>query len=108
MRLVHLDDQMAQHRIAELERVLELAERLAIALDVHQNIVRLVKLLNRIGELPAAPVFEAVHYAAALGDDALVALDHRGHLLALVGMDDKDDLVMPPSHLLMGSATRHA
>jgi hypothetical protein len=33
---------------------------------------------------------------AALGrDHALVALDHLRDLLALVGMDDENDLVMP-------------
>src|SRR6185369_13573681 len=100
MRLVHLDDQVAQHRVAELERVLELAERLVVALDVHEHVVRLVHLLDRVGELAPAPVLEAVHRAVAGGDHALVALDHRGYLLALVGMDDENDLVM--SHALVG------
>src|SRR5262245_1032461 len=100
MRLVHLDDEVAQHRVAELERVLELAERLVVALDVHEHVVRLVHLLDRVGELAPAPVLEAVHDAVAGGDDALVALDHGGHLLALVGMDDENDLVM--SHARIG------
>src|SRR5512135_1665586 len=43
--LGHPDDQMAQHGVAELERMLELVERLLIALDVHQHVVRLVDLL---------------------------------------------------------------
>jgi hypothetical protein len=33
--------------------------------------------------------------ALSLGDEALVSLDHLRHLLALVGMDDENDLVMP-------------
>src|SRR4051812_37802474 len=94
MRLVHLDDQVAQHRVAELERVLELAERLVVALDVHEHVVRLVHFLDRVGKLAPAPILEAMHAAVAGGDHALVALDHRGHLLALVGMDDENDLVM--------------
>src|SRR5207249_7084088 len=46
---------------------------------------------------------QPVNRAVAPGDDALVALDHGGHLLALVGMDDENDLVMPHAlDLLMG------
>jgi hypothetical protein len=70
-----------------------------------------VDLGERIGELAPAPVFEAVHGTAALRDDALVSLDHLRHLLALVGMDDENDLVMPHVDLTpfpMGWAYRHA
>ena len=69
-------------------------------------------------ELATAPVFEAMHAAAAGGDHALVALDHRGHLLALVGMDQENDLVVPhgsslrivsrPQRGLRGAARRLA
>jgi hypothetical protein len=46
-----------------------------------------------------------VDAAAARGDVAFVAFDHGGHLLALIGMDDKYDFVMP--HLVpFGSAPR--
>src|SRR5690606_21797658 len=94
-RLGHLDDEVAQHRVAELERVLELRERLVVALDVHEHVVRLVHLLDRVGELAPAPVLEAVHGAVALRHHVAVALDHLRDLLALVRMDDEDDLVMP-------------
>ena len=110
-RLGHLDDQVAQHRVVELERVLELGQGLVVALDVHEHVVRLVHLGDRVGELAAAPVLEAVHRAVAGRDDALVALDHRGHLLALVGMDDENDLVMPHADWLLSlwvRAPRHA
>src|SRR3954466_9768099 len=70
--LVHLDDQVAQHRVRELERVLELREGLVVALDVHEDVVRLVHLGEGIRELPAAPVFQAMHRALAACDEALV------------------------------------
>jgi hypothetical protein len=71
------------------------AERLLVALDVQQHVVRLVHLGDRIGELAATPVLEPVHLAAAGRDHALVALDHGRNLLALVRMDQEYDLVMP-------------
>ena len=91
---------MTQHRVAEAEGAGELAERLLIGLDVHQYVVCLVHLGERIGELAAPPVLQAVNVAATGGDHALVALDHRGHLLALIRMHQEDDLVMPHCVLL--------
>ena len=56
-----------------------------------------------MGELTAPPVLEPVYPAAPPGDHLAIALDHRGHLLALVGMYDEYDLVMSHSNgLLMG------
>src|SRR5208282_5094591 len=86
--------QVTDHGIREAERPLELAERLAVALDVQQDVVGLVNLGDRIGELPAPPVLEAVNDATAGGDQAAIALDHGRDLLALVGVDQKHDLVM--------------
>src|SRR6185312_15205315 len=102
---------------AEPEGSGQLAERLLIALDVHQNIVRLVDFGDGIGELAPAPVLETVQAAFARGNHALVALDHGGHLLALIGMDQEYDLVVPhvsslrisvsrPSRGLRGAARR--
>src|SRR6476659_3364581 len=51
---------------------------------------RLVHLGDRVGELAPAPVLEAVHRAGTAFDQPVVALDHGGHLLALVGMDDEN------------------
>ena len=99
--LAHRDDQVAQHRVVELERVLELGERRRVALDVHQHVVRLVHLGDRVSELAPAPILEAVDPAAAGGDHRAVALDHRGHLLALVGMHDKYDFVMTHADSLL-------
>ncbi len=75
-------------------------ERRLVALDVHQDVVRLVHLLDRIGQLAAAPVLEAVDLAAVAVVIVRVALDHRGHLLALIGMHDKYDFVMTHIHSL--------
>src|SRR5207248_5099296 len=85
------------HRVAEAEGPGELIERLLVGLDVHQHVVRLVHLGERIGELAPTPVLQTVHAAAAGGNHALIALDHRGHLLALIRMHQEYDLVMPHS-----------
>ena len=85
---------MAKHRVVELERVLELGQRLGVAFDVHQHVVRLVHLLDRVRHLPAAPVFQAVNPAAMAGHHRAVPLDHAGDLLALVGVHDENDFVV--------------
>ena len=72
----------------------ELVQGFLIALDVHEHVVRLVHLGDGKGHLAPAPVFEPVDRALAAGDGAAVAFDHRGHLLALIGMDDEYDFVM--------------
>src|ERR1039457_783847 len=51
-RLVHLDHQAAQHRIAEAERAGEFGEGLLVAFDVQQDVMRLVHLGN--GEIGRA------------------------------------------------------
>ncbi len=96
---IHLDDEVTQHRVAEAECPGQFLERLAAALDVHQDVVRLVHLGDGKRELAAPPVFEAVDGAAVRGDEAAIPLDHGGNLLALVGMDQEYDLVMP--HLVL-------
>src|SRR5581483_926349 len=72
---VHSNDQVTQHRVAETESTGELVQDLLVALDVHQNVVRLVDLGDGISELATAPVFEAMHAAFTGGDHALVTLD---------------------------------
>ena len=47
-----------------------------------------------------------MHAAFAGRDHALVAIDHCGHLLALIGMDQKNDLVMPHASSLRIEAAR--
>src|SRR5579863_7521383 len=86
---------MAENRIAEAERTSQIVQCFLVALDVHENIVRLVDLRDGIGQLAPTPVLEAVHAAIARGNHPFIALDHGGHLLALIGMDEKNDLVMP-------------
>lgn len=69
-------------------------------LDVQAQVVGLGKLVDLIGQLAAAPVFDAVHLAAAAGDHALVALEHGGHLFALIRVDEQNDFVMTHSDSL--------
>src|SRR6476659_95747 len=91
---VHRYDEVAKHGVVELERVLELRQGLGAALEVHQHVVRLVDLLDRICELAAPPVLEPVNPAAGGRHHRAVALDHGGYLLALIGMHDEYDFVV--------------
>jgi hypothetical protein len=93
-----LDDQVAQHGVVEAEGVLQLVQRLLVALDVHQHVVCLVDLVDRVGQLAPPPVLQAVDLAAAPFQVAAVPLDHRRHLLALARMNQKHHFVM--SHVL--------
>ncbi len=68
--------------------------------------MRLVHLGDGKLELATAPVLEAMDGTAVRGDEAAVPLDHGGNLLALVGMDQEYDLVMPHLVLLMVLAPR--
>ena len=52
------------------------------------------KLLDGIGKLTAAPVFQAVNLAAVGFDGRTVTVDHRGHLLALVRVDQEHNFIM--------------
>jgi len=61
----------------------------------------LVDLGDGIGELAAAPVFHAVHFAAFGLDHRAITLDHRRHLFTLVRVDQKHDLIVSQSKLLM-------
>src|SRR3546814_16731698 len=58
------------------------------------DVVGLDQVVDRIGQLAATPVLETVDLALAALDQRLVALDHGGHLLALVRMDQEHDFVM--------------
>jgi hypothetical protein len=100
--LVHFHHQAAQHRIAEAERTGELGERLLIAFDVEQDVVRLVHLGYGECQLAPAPILETMHRAAAGTDHALVAIDHRRNLLALIRVDQKHDFIMPHCRLPLG------
>ena len=51
-------------------------------------------LCDRKGELPAAPIFESMNDAFAAFDKRLIAFDHARHLIALIGMHEKDDFVV--------------
>src|SRR5882762_9096236 len=92
---VHFHHQAAQHRVAEAERSGQFGERLLIAFDVEENVVRFVHLGDGEGQLAPAPILETMHRSAAGTDHALVAIDHRRNLLALVRMDQEHDFIMP-------------
>src|SRR5262245_42302349 len=74
-RAVHRDDEVPDHGIAEAEGAGQLIERLLIALDVHQHVMRLVDFCDRERELASPPVLETMDGAAAGTDHAAVALD---------------------------------
>src|SRR4026208_899137 len=63
-------DEVTDHRIAEAKRTGEFVERLLVALYIHQHVMCLVDLGDRIRKLPAAPVLETMHRALAGGDHA--------------------------------------
>src|SRR5690606_32962459 len=52
------------------------------------------QVVDRIRQLAAAPVLEAVDLAFGPFDQGLVALDHGRHLFTLVRMDQEHDLVV--------------
>ncbi|MNJ69939.1 hypothetical protein D3C77_663490 [compost metagenome] len=85
---------MAQNGVVVAERVFQLIQRGLAALDVQANVVSLDELLDRVGQLTATPVFQAVNRAALARDQRLVAFDHGGHLLALVGVNNKHYFVV--------------
>jgi len=52
-----------------------------------------------VSEMATAPVFKAVNMPAIAFDETPIFVDHCADLLTLVGMDQKNDLIM--SHLLL-------
>ena len=53
-----------------------------------------VDFVDRVSQLAAAPIFQAVNGAAGFGNHGFVAFNHSGHLLALIRVNDKHDLIM--------------
>src|SRR5690606_945127 len=103
-RFLARNDEMAQHGVAEAERADELVERRLVALDVEQQVVRLVHLLDGMGELPSAPVLLPMDLAAGALDHVSIALHHGRHLLALVRVDQKHDFVVSQTTLPSGKS----
>ena len=85
---------MAQHRIVEAEALGQFGQHGLLDFDVQQHVVGFDQLLDRVSQLTAAPVFQAVDLAATILDQRLVALDHGGDLLALVRVDQEHDFIM--------------
>src|SRR5690606_26509389 len=71
------------------------------ALDVHADVMCLDKLLDGVSQLATPPVFQAMDLAAITGDGRLIALDHGGHLLALIGMHNEHYFVVTHKTLLV-------
>ena len=90
----------------KLEGMLELPERLRVALDVHEHVMGLVDLRERESQLAPAPVLEPVDLAVLRCHRRTVTLDHRRDLLALVRVDDETHLVMSHHILPMDKAAR--
>ena len=95
--------QVANDRVVIAEAGGQFLHGVVVGLHVHQHIMRLVDLVDGVGQLAAAPVLQAVNFAAILADRLAVALDHVGNLLGLVRMNHEYDFVMPHSLLLTGS-----
>src|SRR5690606_12430800 len=91
---LHLDSQMTQNSIIEFETGFDFGQRFAVAFDVQANVVCLGQFLDHVCQLATAPVFDTVYDTTTGGNDTFVALDHGGHLLALIRMDNKYDFVM--------------
>src|SRR5690606_6676556 len=104
LRAVAADDQVAQDRVVEAEGLDQLVDGGLADLGVEQHVVGLDQVLDRVGQLAAAPVLEAVDGATGVLDQALVALDHRRHLLALVRVDQEHDFVMTHCVFLVDAA----
>jgi hypothetical protein len=90
--------EVAQDGIVEFESMLQLSHHSLIGFDVDAQVVRLGQLVDLVRQLAAAPVFHAMNFATGRGNHALVTLQHSWNLLALVRMDQQDDLVMTHKH----------
>ena len=92
--LLGLDDEVTQDGVVETEAVFDFSQGGIGALDVHQNIVSLDELLDRVGELATAPVLDAVNLTALFENEGLVTFDHRADLFGLIGVHDDAQFVM--------------
>ncbi len=92
--LLGLDDEVTQNGVVETESVFDFSKRSVRAFDVHENIVSLDELLDRIGELTTAPVFNTVDLTTLFEDEILVTFDHRGNLFGLIRVHDDAQFVM--------------
>jgi hypothetical protein len=94
LRFLALDDHVAQNRVVEPECAGKLVQRIAVHLDVHEDVVGLVDLVDREGQLAPTPIFHPVDLAAATLDERAVAFDHAGDLIGLIRMNEKHDFVV--------------
>jgi hypothetical protein len=64
--------------------------------------VGLVDLVDRVGQLTAAPVFQAMHGAAGILDHLGVTLDHATDLFRLVRVNHEHYFIVTHLALLVG------
>ena len=64
------------------------------ALQVHQHVVRLLHLGDRVGKHAPPQVLPAVHLALAAFNNASVTIHHYPGALTLIRMDQKHDFVV--------------
>ena len=88
------DGQVTQHGVIELERMLNFFHHSLAGFDVDAEVVGFGKLLDQVHQLATAPIFHTMHSSAAGGNHAFVAFQHGWDLLALIRVDQQDDLVM--------------
>ncbi|EQD23595.1 hypothetical protein NM3173_2200 [Neisseria meningitidis NM3173] len=88
------DGQMTQYCIIEAECGFQLFNHFGSGFDVHQNVMGFMDFVNRVSQLAATPVFQTVNLTVCFGNHGFVTFNHSGYLLALIGMNDKHDLVM--------------
>jgi hypothetical protein len=60
--------------------------------------------LDGVSQLQTAPIFQTVNMTPFGGDQGFVALDHGGHLLALIWMHDENDFVVTHRNSLWAMA----
>ena len=107
-RAVGMQNQVTKHGVIEPERSHQFIQGFLAALDIHQQIVGLVDLVDRMGELPSTPVFLAMDNAFSALDHASIALQHGGDVFALVRVDQKHDFVVSQLRLPSVQASRVA
>src|SRR5581483_3328792 len=102
LRLPHRD--VAEHRVRELQRALDLGEALGRRAVLEQDVEAALLLPDRVREIAEAPLLHLAHGAALLLDerpDAGRELFRPG--LALVGMDQDQCLIAAIRHALSPS-----
>src|SRR5690606_137316 len=87
-------DEVTQDSVVVGERMLQLVQGGLTAFDVQAHVVSLDQFLDWVSQLTAAPVFQTMNSTAFGSNNRRIALDHGGHLLALIGMHNEHYFVV--------------